>query len=172
MHKYLVKRIIMMLPTLFGAGIFIFFLLRLIPGDICLVRLGGQGGFVDEAAIIACRQQLGLDQPLILQFITWFVNFFTFDFGISMWTSQPIIEEVGLRFELSLQIALMATFISIIIAVPMGIASAVKQNLVSHLARRHRHTLTHTVAGSYWSHTALHFETKQRRPLISHTHTQ
>jgi len=128
MHKYLVKRIIMMLPTLFGAGIFIFFLLRLIPGDICLVRLGGQGGFVDEAAIIACRQQLGLDQPLILQFITWFVNFFTFDFGISMWTSQPIIEEVGLRFELSLQIALMATFISIIIAVPMGIASAVKQN--------------------------------------------
>lgn len=128
MHKYLVKRIIMMLPTLFGAGIFIFFLLRLIPGDICLVRLGGQGGFVDEAAIIACREQLGLDQPLILQFITWFVNFFTFDFGISMWTSQPIIEEVGLRFELSLQIALMATFISIIIAVPMGIASAVKQN--------------------------------------------
>ena len=48
-------------------------------------------------------------------------------------------------------------------------ASAVKQNLVSHLARRHRHTRTHTVAGSYWSHTALHFETKQRRPLISHT---
>ena len=128
MHKYLVKRIIMMLPTLLGAGIFIFFLLRLIPGDVCLVRLGGQGGFVDEAAILACRQQFGLDQPLIVQFITWFVNFFTFDFGISMWTSQPIIEEVGLRFELSLQIAIMATLVSILIAIPMGIASAVKQN--------------------------------------------
>ncbi len=128
MHKYLVKRIIMMLPTLLGAGIFIFFLLRLIPGDVCLVRLGGQGGFVDEAAILACRQQFGLDQPLIIQFITWFVNFFTFDFGISMWTSQPIINEVGLRFELSLQIAIMATLVSILIAIPMGIASAVKQN--------------------------------------------
>jgi peptide/nickel transport system permease protein len=118
----------MMLPTLLGAGIFIFFLLRMIPGDICLVRLGGQGGFVDEAAILACQQQLGLDQPLLIQFATWFLNFFTFDFGISMWTAQPIIDEVGLRFELSLQIALMATFISVIIAIPMGIASAVKQN--------------------------------------------
>ena len=45
MHKYLVKRMLMMVPTLIGAGIFIFFLLRLIPGDVCLARLGGQGGF-------------------------------------------------------------------------------------------------------------------------------
>ncbi len=128
MHKYLVKRILMMLPTLLGAGIFIFFLLRMIPGDICLVRLGGQGGFVDEAAIQTCQAQLGLDQPLLMQFASWFFNFFTFDFGISMWTQRPIIDEVGLRFELSLQIALMATFVSILIAIPMGIASAVKQN--------------------------------------------
>lgn len=128
MHKYLVKRVIMMVPTLVGAGIFIFFLLRMIPGDVCLVRLGGQGGFVDDAAIQACRAQFGLDQPLLLQFVTWFVNFFTFDFGISMWTQQPIAEEVGLRFQLSLQIALMSTLISVAIAIPLGIISAVKQN--------------------------------------------
>jgi peptide/nickel transport system permease protein len=113
MHKYLVKRILMMAPTLIGAGIFIFFLLRLIPGDICLARIGGTGGFFDQAAIDTCHQNLGLDQPLFIQFLTWFTNFFTFDFGKSMWTERPIIDEVGLRFQLSLQIALMATFISI-----------------------------------------------------------
>jgi len=128
MHKYLIKRIIMMLPTLIGAGIFIFFLLRLIPGDVCLVRLGGTGAFVSEATIAQCKATFGLDQPLLIQFATWFFNFFTFDFGISMWTERPIIEEVGLRFELSLQIALMATLISIVLALPLGIASAVKQN--------------------------------------------
>ena len=149
MHKYLIKRIFMMLPTLLGAGIFIFFLLRMIPGDVCLVRLGGQGGFVDPAAILACQQQLGLDQPLLVQFITWFVSFFTLDFGVSMWTAQPIIKEVGLRFELSLQIAIMATLISIAIAIPLGIISAVKQNTwVDYLVR------TFSIAGiampSFW----------------------
>ena len=149
MHKYLIKRIFMMLPTLLGAGIFIFFLLRMIPGDVCLVRLGGQGGFVDPAAILACQQQLGLDQPLLVQFVTWFVSFFTLDFGVSMWTAQPIIKEVGLRFELSLQIAIMATLISIAIAIPLGIISAVKQNTwVDYLVR------TFSIAGiampSFW----------------------
>ena len=128
MHKYLVKRILMMAPTLIGAGIFIFFLLRLIPGDICLARIGGTGGFFDQAAIDTCHQNLGLDRPLFIQFVTWFTNFFTFDFGNSMWTERPVIDEVGLRFQLSLQIALMATFISITIAIPMGVLSAVKQN--------------------------------------------
>ena len=149
MHKYLVKRIIMMLPTLVGAGIFIFFLLRLIPGDVCLVRLGGTGAFVSEAAIAQCKATFGLDQPLLVQFGTWFFNFFTFDFGVSMWTERPIVEEVGLRFELSLQIALMATFISIVLALPLGIASAVKQNTwVDYVVR------TFSIAGiampSFW----------------------
>jgi len=128
MHKYLVKRIIMMVPTLVGAGIFIFFLLRLIPGDICTVRLGGEGGFIDQAAIDQCRENFGLNDLLFVQFLDWFIGFFTFDFGVSMWTEQPIVHEVGLRFELSLQIAVMATLVSILIAIPLGIASAVKQN--------------------------------------------
>jgi peptide/nickel transport system permease protein len=149
MHKYLVKRILMMLPTLIGAGIFIFFLLRMIPGDICVARLGGAGGFFDQAAIDQCRTSLGLDDPLLVQFFTWFVNFFTFDFGRSMWTERPIIDEVGLRFELSLQIALMATAFSICLAIPMGIASAVKQNTwVDYVIR------TFSIAGiampSFW----------------------
>lgn len=149
MHKYLVKRILMMVPTLVGAGIFIFFLLRLIPGDVCISRLGGTGGFFDQAAIDTCRTNLGLDEPLLMQFVTWFTRFFTLDFGTSMWTERPIAEEVGLRFQLSLQIALMATFISIIIAIPMGILSAVKQNTwVDYVVR------TFSIAGiampSFW----------------------
>lgn len=139
----------MMIPTLIGAGIFIFFLLRLIPGDICLVRLGGEGGYIDEAAILQCKESFGLNDPLLVQFFTWFFNFFTFDFGISMWTEQPIIHEVGIRFQLSLQIAIMATAISILIAIPLGIASAVKQNTWIDYAVR-----TFSIAGiampSFW----------------------
>ena len=78
MHKYLVKRILMMIPTLIGAGIFIFFLLRLIPGDVCLARLGGQADFFDQASIDQCKASFGLDQPLMIQFFDWFVSFFTF----------------------------------------------------------------------------------------------
>ena len=128
MSRYIVKRILMMIPTLFGAAFLVFFLLRLIPGDVCELRLAGTGLYVDQETIDICRYKLGLHQPMMVQFFDFLVGIVTFDLGESMWTGKPIVYEMGLRFELSLQIAIMATITSIFIAIPLGTISAIRQD--------------------------------------------
>ena len=128
MYKYTVKRVLLMVPTLFGAAVLVFFLLRLIPGDICELRLAGTGGYVDDEALKVCQQENGLDKPQYVQFFDWIAGFARGDLGTSMWTNQPITQEIALRFELSLQVAIMATLISILIAIPLGTISAIKQD--------------------------------------------
>jgi peptide/nickel transport system permease protein len=128
MYAYILKRLLMMIPTLFGAAVLVFLLLRAIPGDICYLRLAGAGGTVDLDVVRQCHIDLGLDEPLWKQFWSFIYGFVTLDFGKSMWTGRPIIDEVALRFQLSLQIAIMATIVSISIAIPFGTLSAVKQD--------------------------------------------
>ncbi|MCZ6558502.1 MAG: ABC transporter permease, partial [SAR324 cluster bacterium] len=71
MYRYFIRRILLMIPTLFGVAIVVFVLMRLIPGDIVELRLSGEGGMVDQADIDAMRAQLGLDKPVIMQFLSW-----------------------------------------------------------------------------------------------------
>ena len=149
MYQYIVKRLLLMVPTLIGAAILVFFLLRMIPGDICELRMAGEGGYVDEEAIATCRANLGIDQPILLQFVDFMWGFVRFDLGTSMWTGQPIGYELGLRFELSLQVAIMATLVSVIIAIPLGTISAVRQDTwIDYVVR------TFSIAGiampSFW----------------------
>jgi peptide/nickel transport system permease protein len=128
MYQYVLKRLLLMIPTLLGAALLVFLLLRLVPGDVCVLRMTGGAGYVDPKAIALCRSELGLDRSYVVQFLTFIWDFVRFDFGKSMWTGRPITEEVGLRFELSLQIAIMATITAIMLAIPLGTISAVKQN--------------------------------------------
>ena len=149
MSRYIVKRILLMIPTLFGAAFLVFFLLRLIPGDVCELRLAGTGLYVDQETIDICRYKLGLHQPMMVQFFDFLVGIVTFDLGESMWTGKPIVHEMGLRFELSLQIAIMATITSIFIAIPLGTISAIRQDTwVDYIVR------TISIAGiaipSFW----------------------
>jgi len=149
MSKYILKRIALMIPTLIGAGILVFFLMRLIPGDVCELRFAGTGLYVDQEQIDICRTQLGIDRPIVVQFADFMIGFFTFDFGESMWTGQPILEEIGLRFELSLQVAIMATIVAVVIAIPLGAISAIYQDTWLDYAVR-----TFSIAGiaipSFW----------------------
>ena len=117
-----------MVPTVVGAGAVVFFVMRVIPGDICLVRWVDYGMHYDQEVIDICRNEFGLNDPLHIQFIDFMTGILTFDFGISMWTWRPITEELKARFPLSLQLALMATTTSILIAIPLGTISAVKQD--------------------------------------------
>jgi peptide/nickel transport system permease protein len=128
MYTYTIKRLLLMVPTLIGAAVLVFLLLRAVPGDICELRLAGTGGYFDKEALEICQKELGLDQPMFVQFVDYVVGLAVLDFGESMWTGQPIWHEIGLRFELSLQLAIMTTIISIVIAVPLGTIAAVKQN--------------------------------------------
>src|SRR5687768_4137868 len=130
MRTYILKRLLLMVPTLLGVATIVFLIMRVIPGDVALLILGGDdgGGQMDPKALAAVRQQLGLDQPLVVQFGTWLWGLLRFDFGNSLWTGQPIIHELAIRLPLSLQLALMATVVSVLIAIPLGTLAAVRQD--------------------------------------------
>ena len=127
MSGYLIRRILFMVPTLLGVAVLVFVLMRLIPGDIVSLRLAGEGGVVSAEALAAERARLGLDRPQWLQLVEWLGGLARFDFGISMWTGRPISYEIGLRFHLSLQIAVMSTLLATMLAIPLGAIAAVKQ---------------------------------------------
>jgi peptide/nickel transport system permease protein len=128
MYRYIIKRVLLVIPTLIGAALLVFFLMRLIPGDICVVRLGSGGGTFDERAVTACHAQLGLDRSIYVQFINFVVGFLQGDFGISMWSGKPVSYEIAARFPVTLEIAIMAVVIANVIAIPLGTISALKQN--------------------------------------------
>jgi len=127
-HKYLVKRFLLMLPTLFGVALVTFLLIRVIPGDVVELRYSGDRGAVSQQVIDQERARIGLDKPVWQQFLTWIFGVVRLDFGTSMWTGAPIWEEIKLRFVLSLQLAVMATIVAVVLAIPLGVLSALKQD--------------------------------------------
>lgn len=129
MWKYILKRFLLMIPTLLGVAVLVFFLLRVVPGDVVEVRLmSGEGQFTDPELIAMERAKLGLDKPIWRQFVDWMWGLARLDLGISMWTGSPITEEIELRFALSLQLAIMATVIATLLAIPLGIVAALRQD--------------------------------------------
>ena len=149
MHRYIVSRILLVFPTLIGAAALVFLLMRLIPGDICLVRLGSGGTSFTTQALAECHAEIGIDRPWIVQFADFLWGLARLDFGISMWSGKPVIQEIATRFPISLEVALMATLIAIAFAIPLGTISALKQNSWVDLAVR-----TFSIAGlatpSFW----------------------
>jgi peptide/nickel transport system permease protein len=136
MYRYIANRVLLVIPTLIGAAALVFVLMRLIPGDICAVRLGSGGGTLDPHAVVACHIELGLDRPMILQFLDFVWGFFRLDFGVSMWSGKPVAEEIAARLPISLEIAAMATVVAVLIAIPLGTISALKQNSwIDHVVR-------------------------------------
>jgi peptide/nickel transport system permease protein len=129
MARYILKRVVLMIPTLLGVAVLIFVLLRILPGDVVEIRFAsGQNQFLDQKMLDAERAKLGLDKPLWQQFVTYMTGLLRFDLGRSMWTGSPITEEIKLRFALSLQVALMATAVATLLAIPLGILAALRQD--------------------------------------------
>ena len=128
MRQYILKRLLLMIPTLFGVAVLVFLMLRVAPGDIVELKYAGTGAFAPKEAIEQERAQLGLDKPLWRQFISWIWGIVRFDFGNSMWTGRPITQEIAVRLELSLELAVMATLVAIFLSIPLGALAALKQD--------------------------------------------
>ena len=128
MTKYLIKRFLLMLPTLLGVALVTFLLIRVIPGDVVELRYSGDRGAVSQEILDQERARIGLDKPVWQQFATWIWGVVRLDFGTSMWTGAPIWEEIKLRFALSLQVAIMATIVAVLLAIPLGVLAALKQD--------------------------------------------
>jgi peptide/nickel transport system permease protein len=121
MLSYALRRIILVLITLFVASIIVFAVLEIVPGDPARLMLGMNA---TEDAIAALRQQMGLDAPLLVRYFSWIGGFLTGDFGRSYTYSVPVIDLVQDRIAVSLPLALLALFLSTTIAIPVGIFSA------------------------------------------------
>ena len=125
MLGYIVRRLLMVIPTLIGVAVAVFFLIRVMPGDPVVVKLRADGANVTEATIQAERKRLGLDQPLIVQFKDYMIGLATLDLGKSLWTGESVAGEIALRFPVTFQVAVMATIIALVIAIPLGTLCAV-----------------------------------------------
>ena len=131
MGNYLARRLILFVPTLGLVAIVIFILLRLVPGDPALLILEGTedsvGNYTQED-LDALRRELGTDRPIYAQFGVWVWGLVRGDLGRSLWDKVPVMDEIKKRFPVTLQLAVMAILIAVIVAVPLGVISAVKQD--------------------------------------------
>src|SRR6266581_4579209 len=127
MHRYILRRLLLMLPTFLGVAMLVFLLMRVIPGDIVELRFA-EGQFFNKDLVAKERARLGLDRPVWRQFVDWVGGLVRLDFGLSMWSGQPIAHEIAIRLQLSLQLAVMATVVAVFLAIPLGTLAALKQD--------------------------------------------
>ncbi len=128
MLRYAARRLLLAIPTLLGVALLTFFLLRVVPGDVVELKLRADGGNVTREMVEQERARLGLDRPLAVQFGGWMAGLVTLDLGQSMWTGRPVSEEIGARIGLTLQVAVMAALLGVLVAVPLGAVSALFPN--------------------------------------------
>lgn len=136
MARYFIGRLISTIPVLLGITLFLFFILRALPGDPAAV-IAGQTATDTEIELI--RHQLGLDKPVIVQYKIFMTRLVMLDLGNSTRTQEPVIEEIKPRLVNTVLLALVATFIACILGIPAGIVAAVRpytwmDNLVTILA--------------------------------------
>ena len=126
MLAYIVRRLGLMLVTLFGISVVIFFLLRIVPGNIVDI-LFDAAGFVDPADKANLERELGIDQPLVLQYLHWIGGLLRGDLGYSYVSEKPALEEILPRIPITARLAGLALLFSASIGIPLGVVSAVYQ---------------------------------------------
>ena len=127
MGSYIVRRFFLMLITLIGMSIVIFALLRLVPGNIADI-LFDSAGFVDPSEKAALEEELGLSDPIYVQYWDWIWGMMHGDLGYSYVSERPTIDEIAPRIPITAKLAVLALFFSGVMGVPLGVISAVKQN--------------------------------------------
>jgi peptide/nickel transport system permease protein len=125
MLAFIIRRLILVIPTLIGVAVAVFFLIRVMPGDVVVVKLRADGAQVTEETIQAERKRLGLDKSIAAQFADYMVGLVKLDLGKSLWTGESVAKEIAVRFPVSFQVSIMATLIAVFIAIPLGTLSAV-----------------------------------------------
>jgi peptide/nickel transport system permease protein len=122
---YILRRLLMLIPVMLIVGIVVFMLVHLTPGDPAAVILGqsATGEQIDQL-----REELGLNEPLVVQFFTWFGNALRLDFGESLFLGMPVTEALRERAQPTLLLTTYALLIEILIGVPCGVIAAIRRN--------------------------------------------
>jgi peptide/nickel transport system permease protein len=124
---YLIRRFLLMLLTLFGISVLIFVMLRLVPGNIADIVFNA-AGMIDVAEKAKLEKELGLDQPIAVQYVQWIGGLMHGDLGYSYVSEKPAIQEILPRIPITAKVAGLALAFSILFGVPLGVLSAVRQN--------------------------------------------
>lgn len=129
MSQYIARRLLMAIPTLIGVSIIIFVIMRVMPGDVAIMVLGG-GGFADvrQEDLVALRHELGTDRPLLEQYFSWVSGVVRLDLGRSLKTHEEIGDMIRDRLPLTIELALLSTVVASALAIPLGIISAIRQD--------------------------------------------
>lgn len=127
MLSYIVRRFLLMILTLFGMSILIFILLRLMPGNVADI-LFDASGFIDPGERAKIESELGLNLPVVTQYFNWMGALLHGDLGYSYVSERPAIEEILPRIPVTAQLAAWSLLFSVILGVPLGVISAVRQN--------------------------------------------
>ena len=139
MSTYLLRRLALFVPTLIGASILIFVLMRLVPGDIAEIlvyQTGSESSAVQAKQIQQIRRELGLERPIVTQYLDWIAGAVRGDFGQSYVQRRPVVDILRERFPRSMELAGLTLVLAVVWAIPLGVISAVRQNRpVDYLAR-------------------------------------
>lgn len=130
MQQYVVRRVLLFVPVLLLVSLIIFTVMRVVPGDVAILVVAGpegEGKYSSED-LEKVRQQLGLDKPLVQQYVDWITGLARLDAGTSLYKKVPVMEEIGRRLPLTLELAVLTLLVSLALALPMGIVSALRQN--------------------------------------------
>nr|WP_026263982.1 nickel ABC transporter permease [Paenibacillus terrigena] len=136
MSKYLLRRVLTMVPVLLGASFVCFLLLRLTPVDPAKAYLSVSNIIPTEETLRAVREQLGLDRPFWSQYVHWLWQLCQLDFGVSFFTKLPVASEVAARLPVTAMLAFSSLAIALIVSIPLGIAAALRKNrAMDHISR-------------------------------------
>ena len=138
MGAYVLRRLLLVVPTLFGASVLVFALMRLIPGDVVDVMLGSDV-VMNPAERAILRAMFGVDQPLHIQYLRWLGSVLQGHFGTSLRTTQPVLDMIFQRVGITVELALLSVVLSAVVAVPLGMMAAIRRNGATDLAA---HTVT------------------------------
>ena len=137
MSSYIIKRLLLFIPTLFIISTVVFVIMRLIPGDPAITILAGDlGSSIDQEQLAKLRAKLGTDKPILVEYWKWISGVAHLDFGKSFIHQTPVFDDIKKKFPVTLQLALMALFISMVVALPVGVFSAVNQDTLGDYAAR------------------------------------
>ncbi len=133
LRRYFARRLLVAIPSLLIASLIVFTLPRLIPGDVVVLMLQEKAYARDLEEL---RAKLGLDRPIYVQYFEWLGRAARGDLGESLWTRRPVLEEIERRLPITLALGLLATLFALLIALPVGVISATRQDtLRDYLAR-------------------------------------
>lgn len=123
----MIRRFLLMILTLFGMSVLIFVMLRVVPGNIVDI-LFDSAGMVNPDDKKRLEQELGLDRPIVTQYVSWITNMMKGDLGYSYVSEKPALDEILPRIPVTAKLAALALFFSVLFGVPLGVISAVRQN--------------------------------------------